>query len=74
VKSGRGDEALDALLAARTLAEGDASRLREVAIVLDELDRPDEALDTWRSVRRLAPEGELKEEARRCLGSTPRRE
>ena len=74
VKSGRGDEALDALLAARTLAEGDASRLREVAIVLDELDRPHEALDTWRSVRRLAPEGELKEEARRRLGSTPRRE
>jgi len=74
VKSGRGDEALDALLAARTLAEGDASRLREVAVVLDELDRPDEALHTWRSVRRLAPEGELKEEARRRLGFTPRRE
>ncbi len=71
VKSGRGEEALDTLLAARTLAEGDASRLREVAIVLDELDRPDEALPTWRSVGRLAPEGELKEEARRRLGSTP---
>jgi tetratricopeptide (TPR) repeat protein/4-amino-4-deoxy-L-arabinose transferase-like glycosyltransferase len=73
-KSGRGDEALDVLLAARTRAEGDASRLREVAIVLDELERPDEALPIWRSVRRLAPEGELKEEARRRLESTPRRE
>jgi tetratricopeptide (TPR) repeat protein/4-amino-4-deoxy-L-arabinose transferase-like glycosyltransferase len=74
VKSGRGEEALDALLAARTLAEGDASRLREVAIVLDELGRPDESLPTWRSLRRLAPEGELKEEARRRLGFTPRPE
>jgi tetratricopeptide (TPR) repeat protein len=74
VKSGQGEEALDILLAARALAEGDASRLREVAIVLDELGRQDEALPTWRSVRRLAPEGELKEEARRRLGFTPRRE
>jgi tetratricopeptide (TPR) repeat protein len=73
-KSGRREEAIDTLLAARALAEGDASRLREVAIVLDEVDRPDEALPTWRSVRRLAPEGELKEEARRRLGFTPRRE
>jgi tetratricopeptide (TPR) repeat protein len=72
-RSGQGEEALDALLAARALAEGDASRLREVAIVLDELGQ-DEALPTWRSVRRLAPEGELKEEARRRLGFTPRRE
>jgi tetratricopeptide (TPR) repeat protein len=74
VKSARGEEALAVLLAARTLAEGDASRLREVAVVLDELDRPDEALHTWRSVGRLAAEGELKEEARRRLGWTPRRE
>jgi superkiller protein 3 len=69
--SGRGSEALRSLAAAEAAAGDDPSRLREVAIVLDEVDRSDEAGSVWRRVAALAPEGELKEEARRRLGAPP---
>jgi tetratricopeptide (TPR) repeat protein len=67
-KSGLAREAFDALRAARDRANDDPSRLREVAVVLDELGHLEEASSAWQEVRRLAPEGPLKEEARRRLG------
>lgn len=68
---GREEEALDALLAAKELAGDDPSRLREVAILLDELDWAAEAKLIWYRVRALAPGGELKEEAERRLSTLP---
>jgi tetratricopeptide (TPR) repeat protein len=67
-RSKRPGEALETLAAAEAAAGDDPSRLREVAIVLDELDRPEEASSVWRRVLALAPEGALKDEARRRLG------
>ena len=68
--SGRGTEALEAVIMARALARDDPARIREVAIVLDELGASDEALSAWQRVLALAPAGELKAEARRRLGAT----
>jgi tetratricopeptide (TPR) repeat protein len=69
-RSSRAGEALETLAAADAAAGDDPSRLREVAVVLDEVGRPDEASAVWRRVLSLAPEGESKDEARRRLGSS----
>jgi tetratricopeptide (TPR) repeat protein len=72
--SDRRREALETLVDAGALAKDDPQRIREVAIVLDELRSTDEAISAWQRVLALAPEGELKKEARRRLSSTPRSE
>jgi tetratricopeptide (TPR) repeat protein len=68
-RAGEAGEALAILARARELAADDPFRVREVAIVLDEVGSTDEALTVWRWLLAIAPEGELKDEARRRLGA-----
>lgn len=68
---GRRDESRRTLIEAKAVVGESASGLREIAIVMDEIDGREEANAVWRRVLMLAPEGEVKEEARRRLAREP---